>query len=187
MKYYSVWWRDPRLLHPWQRCTSKVTLDAIGNPDEICSSVKAFPVMTEVGEMEVKTITAGLTTNPFCSSLHFHHVQLPIALGVSHYTSIQVFIDFKSNESLFWHFVKLFEKQVFIALSSKEQNVKAGSHCNFMIFQWEPDLTFFKWSKNWKNGHSKQAPVAKNAEKCPQNGPNSSFNVWKWYLRIYPW
>ena len=70
-KYYSVWWRDSRLLHPWQRCTSKVTLDAIGNLEEICSSVKAFAVMTEVGEMEVITITAGLTTNPFCSSLHF--------------------------------------------------------------------------------------------------------------------
>ena len=43
------------------------------------------------------------------------------------------------------------KKQVFIALSSKEQNVKAGSHCNFMIFQLEPDLT----------GQSKQAPVVK--------------------------
>ena len=30
---------------------------------------------------------------------------------------MQVLIDFKSNETLFWHFVKLFEKQVFIALS----------------------------------------------------------------------
>ena len=64
--------------------------------------------------------------------------------------------------------MKLFEKQVIIALSSKEQNIKAGSHCNFMIFQWEPDLTIFKWSKNWKNGHSKQAPVAKNAENAPK-------------------
>ena len=70
-KYYSAWWKDPRLLHPWQRCTSKVTLDAIGNLEEICSSVKAFVVMKKVGAMEVKTITAGLTTNPFCSSLHF--------------------------------------------------------------------------------------------------------------------
>ena len=86
---------------------------------------------------------------------------------------------------LFWHFVKLFEKQFFIAISSKEQNVKAGSHCNFMIFQWEPDLTFFKWSKNLKSGHSKQAPVAKNAGKYPQNGPNSSFKAWKWVFIFY--
>ena len=28
--------------------------------------------------------------------------------------------------------------------SSMVKNVKAGSHCNFMIFQWEPDLTFGK-------------------------------------------
>ena len=68
--------------------------------------------------------------------------------------------------------MKLFEKQVFIALSSKEQNVKAGSHCNFMIFQWEPDLTFGKWSKNWICGHLKQVSVAKNVKNTPQNDPN---------------
>ena len=68
--------------------------------------------------------------------------------------------------------MKLFEKQVFIALSSKEQNIKAGSHCNFMIFQWKPDLTFEKWSKNYICGHLKQVSVAKNVKKYPQNDPN---------------
>ena len=82
--------------------------------------------------------------------------------------------------------MKLFEKQVFIALSSKEQNIKAGSHCNFMIFQWEPDLTFFKWSKNWKHGHSKQAPVAKKAEKCPKIAQTLHLKSENGPLRIYP-
>ena len=77
-------------------------------------------------------------------------------------------------------------KQVFIALSSKEQNIKAGSHCNFMIFQWEPDLTFFKWSKNWKHGHSKQAPVAKKAEKCPKIAQTLHLKSENGPLRIYP-
>ena len=77
-------------------------------------------------------------------------------------------------------------KQVFIAPSSKAQNVNAGSHCNFMIFQWKPDLTFGKWSKICNNGHTKQAPVAKNAKKYPQNGPNSSFKAWKWVSIFYP-
>ena len=62
-------------------------------------------------------------------------------------------------------------KQVFIALSSKVRNVKAGSHWNFMDFQWEPDLTFYKLSKDWNKGHLNQAPVAKKVEKHPQNDP----------------
>ena len=89
-------------------------------------------------------------------------------------------------KAYFWHFVKLFKKQVFIALSSKVQNVNAGFHCNFMIFQWEPDLTFGQWSKNWNNGHLKQVPVAKNTGKCPQNGLNSSLKAWKWTPQDLP-
>ena len=41
-----------------------------------------------------------------------------------------------------------------------------------MIFQWEPDLTFGKWSKTKIGGHLKQVSVAKNVKKCPQNDPN---------------
>ena len=92
----------------------------------------------------------------------------------------------KAYFDILWSSYQSSLKQVFIAPSSKVQNVNAGSHCNVMIFQWEPDLTFFKWSKNWKNGHSKQAPVAKNAGKYPQNGPHSSFKAWKWVSIFYP-
>ena len=55
-----------------------------------------------------------------------------------------------------------------------------------MDFQWEPELTFHKWSKNWNNGHLKQASLTKNAGKCPQNGSNSSFKkAWKWVSIFY--
>ena len=57
-----------------------------------------------------------------------------------------------------------------------------------MIFQWEPDLTFFKWSRNWKYCHSKQAPVAKKMQK---NAPNMAQTLHlesgNRPLRIYPW
>ena len=92
----------------------------------------------------------------------------------------------KAYFDILWSSFQSSLKQVFIAPSSKVQNVNAGSHCNFMIFQWKPDLTFGKWSKNCNNGHTKQAPVAKNAEKYPQNGPNSSFKAWKWVSIFYP-
>ena len=74
----------------------------------------------------------------------------------------------KAYFDILWSSFQSSLKQVFIAPSSKVQNVNAGSHCNFMIFQWKPDLTFGKWSKNCNNGHTKQAPVAKNAEKYPK-------------------
>ena len=92
----------------------------------------------------------------------------------------------KAYFDILWSSFQSSLKQVFIAPSSKVQNVNAGSHCNFMIFQWKPDLTFGKWSKNCNNGHTKQAPVAKNAENCPQNCPNSSFEAWKWVSIFYP-
>ena len=92
----------------------------------------------------------------------------------------------KAYFDILWSSFQSSLKQVFIAPSSKVQNVNAGSHCNFMIFQWKPDLTFGKWSKNCNNGHTKQAPVAKNAENCPQNCPNSSFEAWKWIPMVYP-
>ena len=41
-----------------------------------------------------------------------------------------------------------------------------------MDFQREPELTFYKWSINWNNGPIKQASVAKNVQKYPQNDPN---------------
>ena len=59
--------------------------------------------------------------------------------------------------------MKLFEKQVFIALSSKEQNVKAGSHCNFINFQLNWYDVFQKKQK------LKKLPLKITMEKKPLN------------------
>ena len=51
-----------------------------------------------------------------------------------------------------------------------------------MFFQWEPDLTCGKWSKNWNNGRSKQAPVVKKCRKLSQKWPK----LFIWSLEMDP-
>ena len=70
-------------------------------------------------------------------------------------------------EAYFVELKKIYNKTV----RSVGLNIKAGSRCNFVIFQWEPDLTFGKRGEIWNDGHLKQASaLQKSAPKMNQTG-----------------